>query len=140
MEGDQYLASFNFPAMERKPKVAGLAVLLGEVSELGLQKICFNRSLRNEINQLEEQNDISFVRVERKGVYGGVYLSYRVASAKDCEKLAKYYNLKASQRGYKPLSQADINEAMNRFHYVDPLAVVDGERIVQKPSRQKANI
>lgn len=38
MEGDQYLASFNFPLMERKPKVAGLAVLLGEVSELELQK------------------------------------------------------------------------------------------------------
>lgn len=83
MEGDQYLASFNFPAMERKPKVAGLAVLLGEVSELELQKICFNRSLRNEINQLEEQNDISFVRVERKGVYGGVYL---LPSSK-CERL-----------------------------------------------------
>lgn len=56
---NQYLATFNFPAMENKPKVAALLVLLSEASELDLEHICFNRSLRNEVNALERNNGLS---------------------------------------------------------------------------------
>lgn len=135
---NQYLAAFNFPAMENKPKVAALLVLLSEASELDLEHICFNRSLRNEVNALERNNGFSFIRVKRQAKNGAYYFVYRVANATECEKLAKYYNLKAKQNGYKPLSQADINEAMNRFNHFDPLAVVEGERIVAKPTRNHA--